>query len=85
MRLSNPNKTAIMPVFMLDQKSGRFNFTISDINGRTIYCSGDQEYAGRIFTWDGRMRNGAEITRGIYLVQYRSGNSLQTRKFVISR
>lgn len=89
LRLSNSAISAAAPVFLLDPQAKSFNLRVFDMNGRTLYRSGNYGLVATgnnyIVSWDGRTQNKTCVDRGVYFVRCRFGNTTETRALVIRK
>ena len=67
------------------QSAGTQNaiITVKDMLGRQVFTNASRGQSA-VF-WDGKILYGVSFKQGVYFVQVRFGNSLQTQKFIIKK
>ncbi len=87
LRLTNPALKGNAPAFALNTAAGIMSLEVSDMLGRELYTRITKVYdrAGKSceISWDGVTSRGATVKTGVYFVQCRCGNSVQTQKLVV--
>jgi len=69
------------------ERSEHVLLSVFSLSGRWVRTLADQIYntGKHVLIWDGNDAEGFAMPSGIYLIRFRTGNTIQTRKAILAR